>query len=100
MHRKCFFSNKIYKKACNIGCRKIVSITKYNEKNCLKCITLQKKLSASPKNGNPPIKNNGPSLTKEVTPRDTKLVSKTTFNVEVEIRPNRTSLILPIVSSF
>ena len=45
------------------GCKKIVSITKCNEKNCLKRITLQKKLSASPKNGNPPpIKNNGPSL--------------------------------------
>ena len=36
------------------GCKIIVSITKCNEKNCLKCITLQKKLSASPKNGNPP----------------------------------------------
>ena len=44
------------------GCKKIVSITKCYEKNCLKRITLQKKLSASPKNGNPPDKNNGPSL--------------------------------------
>ena len=39
-----------------ICCKKIVSITKCNEKNCLKCITLQKKLSASPKNGKPPDK--------------------------------------------
>ena len=31
---------------------------------------------------------------------DTTLVSMTTSNVEVEIRPNCTSLILPIVSSF
>ena len=31
---------------------------------------------------------------------DTKLVSMTTFNVEVEIRPNCTSLIFPVVSSF
>ena len=38
------------------GCKKIASITKCNEKNCLKRITLQKKLSASPKNGNPPDK--------------------------------------------
>ena len=48
------------------GCKKIVSITICNEKKCLKRITLQKILSASPKNGNPPppppIKNNGPSL--------------------------------------
>ena len=36
------------------GCKKIVSITKCNEKNCLKRITLQKKLSASLKNGYPP----------------------------------------------
>ena len=36
------------------GCKKIVLITKCNLKNCLKCITLQKKLSSSPKNGNPP----------------------------------------------
>ena len=70
MHRKCFFfPNKIYKKACNFfqnGCKKIVFITKCNEKNCLKRITLYKKLSASPKNGTPPpppIKNNGPTLT-------------------------------------
>ena len=47
-----FFSNKIYKKACNIfknGCKKIVSITKCNEKNCLKCITLQKNCLQVPK---------------------------------------------------
>ena len=31
---------------------------------------------------------------------DTKLVSMTTFDVEAEIKPNCTSLILPIVSSF
>ena len=40
-----FFSSKIYKKACNIlknGCKKIVFITKCNEKNCLKRITLKK----------------------------------------------------------
>ena len=49
-----FFSNKTYKKACNVFCKKIVLITKCNEKNCLKRITLEKKLSASPKNGNPP----------------------------------------------
>ena len=42
--------------------KKIVFITKCNEKNCLKHITLEKKLSTSPKNGNPLIKNNGPSL--------------------------------------
>ena len=35
-----------------------------------------------------------------VSTGDTKLVSMTTSNVEVEIRPNCTSLILPIVSSF
>ena len=54
-----FFSNKIYKMpvtSLKNGCKKIVSITKCNEKNCLKHVTLQKKLSASPKNGNPPIK--------------------------------------------
>ena len=61
-----FFSNKIYKKPVTFfknGCKIIVSITKCNEENCLKCITLQKRLSASPKNGNPLIKTNGPSLT-------------------------------------
>ena len=55
--RSVFLSNKIYKKPVTFfknGCKKIVSITKCNEKNCLKCITLHKKLSASPKNGNPP----------------------------------------------
>ena len=36
------------------GCKKIVFITKCDEENCLKCIALWKKLSASPKNGNPP----------------------------------------------
>ena len=36
--------------------KKIVFITTCNEKNCLKRTTLQKKLSTSPKNGNPPIK--------------------------------------------
>ena len=61
------FSNKIDKKACNVfknGCKKIVFITKCDEKNCLKCITLWQKLSASPRNGNPPapIKNNGSPL--------------------------------------
>ena len=38
-----FFSNKIYKKACNIFemvVKKIVFITKCNEKSCLKRITL------------------------------------------------------------
>ena len=38
------------------GCKKNVSITKCNEKNCLKHIILHKKFSASPKNGNPPVK--------------------------------------------
>ena len=62
-----FLSNKIYKKPVTFfknGCKKFVYITKCNEKNCLKRITLHKKLSASPKNGNPPppIKSNGPSL--------------------------------------
>ena len=48
------------------------------KKNCLKCITLQKKLSASPKNGNPsptPDKNSGPSL----NIRDISLKSETNF---------------------
>ena len=36
------------------GRKKIVFITKCDEKNCLKRITLWKKLSATPKNGNPP----------------------------------------------
>ena len=44
MHvHKVFISNKIYKKACNVfknGCKKIVFITKSNEKNCLKRIIL------------------------------------------------------------
>ena len=35
-----------------------------------------------------------------VSTGDTKLISMTTFDVEVEIRPNCTSLILPIVLSF
>ena len=38
-----FFSDKIYKKACNVfknGCKKIVFTTKCNEKNFLKRITL------------------------------------------------------------
>ena len=63
MHKKCLF--QIYKKACNVfknDRKKIVFITKCDEKICLKHITLKKKLSASPKNGNSPIKNNGPSL--------------------------------------
>ena len=38
------------------GLKKIVFITKCNEKNCLEPITLSEKVSASPKNGNPPIK--------------------------------------------
>ena len=57
--RSVFFSNKIYKKPVTFfknGCKKIVSITKCYEKNCFKHITLQKKLSGSPKNGNPPDK--------------------------------------------
>ena len=45
MHaQEVLFFQKTYKKACNIlknGCKKIVSITKCNEKNCLKHITLQ-----------------------------------------------------------
>ena len=56
---------KIYKKAHTFfknGGKKIVLITKCNEKNCLKRISLRKKLSASPKNGPPPYKNNFPSL--------------------------------------
>ena len=59
MHaQEVFISNKIYKKACNgfqNGRKKIDFITKSHEKNCLKCIILGKKLSASPKNGNPLI---------------------------------------------
>ena len=67
MHaQEVLFSNKIYKKACNVFLKMIIKIivfiTKCNEKNCLKYITLEKKLSASPKNGNPSIKYNGPSL--------------------------------------
>ena len=60
-----FFLNKIYKQVCNIFkmvIKKIPFITKCNKKNCLKHITLQKKLSAGTKHGNPPIKNNGSSL--------------------------------------
>ena len=56
-HKGFFFSNETYKKACNVfknGHKKIVFITKFNEKTCLKHITLWKKLSASPKNGNLP----------------------------------------------
>ena len=47
-----FFSNKIYKKPVTFfknGCKKIVSITKCNEKNCLKCITLKKIVCKSQK---------------------------------------------------
>ena len=66
MHKKCFFfPNKIYKKSCNVlknGCKKIVFITKCNEKKLFETHYSLKKLSASPKNGNPLIKNNGPSL--------------------------------------
>ena len=45
------------------GCKRIVFITKCNEKLFETHNSSEKKLSASPKNGNPPIKNNGPSLT-------------------------------------
>ena len=41
------FSNKIYKKACNIfknGCKNCFQYTTCNEKNCLKRITLLKKI--------------------------------------------------------
>ena len=41
--RSAFISNKIYKKPMAFfknGCKKIVSIIKCNEKNCLKRITL------------------------------------------------------------
>ena len=47
-----FFSNKIYKKPVTFfknGCKKIVFITKCNEKNCLKCITLKKNCLQVPK---------------------------------------------------
>ena len=64
-----FFQIRYIKKPVTFfknGCEKIVFITKCKEKNCLKRITLQKKLSASPKNGKimvrplmiaPPIRN-------------------------------------------
>ena len=43
--------------------KKLFSLQNVMKKNCLKCITLLKKLSASPKKGKPPPnKNNGPSL--------------------------------------
>ena len=44
MHtQEVFISNKIYEKACNVfynGRKKVVFITKCNEKNCLKRIIL------------------------------------------------------------
>ena len=42
-----FFPNKIYRKACNVFLEMVmknVFITKCNEKNCLKRITLLKKI--------------------------------------------------------
>ena len=44
--------------------KKLFSLQNVMKKNCLKCTTLLKRLSASLKYGNPPpsIKNNGPSL--------------------------------------
>ena len=54
-----YFKIRSIKKLVNVfknGRKKIVFITKCNEKNCLKRIILWKKLSASPKNGNPPGK--------------------------------------------
>ena len=36
------------------GCKKIVSVTKCNEKNCLKCITLNKNCLQVPKMVTPP----------------------------------------------
>ena len=69
MHKKCFFFQirSIEKLVTFLEMViKIVFITKCNEKNCLKCSTLWKKLSASPKNGNPsPPKKNGQSLKKQ-----------------------------------
>ena len=60
MHaQEVLFSNKTYKKPVMFfknDRKKIAFITKCNEKNCLKRITLEKKLSASHKNGNPLIK--------------------------------------------
>ena len=58
MHaQEVLFSNKIYKKACNIlknDHKKIVFITKCNEKNCLKRITLKKNCLQVPKMVTPP----------------------------------------------
>ena len=66
MHaHKVFISNKIYRKACYVFLKMVIKnvfMTKSNEKN-LFALSFRKKLSGSPNNGNPPIKNNGPSLT-------------------------------------
>ena len=60
MHaQEVLFSNKIYKKACNIfknDRKKIVFITKCNEKNCLKHITLKKNCLQVPNMVTPLIK--------------------------------------------
>ena len=51
-----FFQIRSIKKPATFfknGCKKIVYITKCNEKNCLETYYSSKKLSASPKNGNP-----------------------------------------------
>ena len=58
MHKKCFsFQIKYIEKPAtffNNGCKKIVFITKCNEKNMFeRHYFLEKKLSASPKNDNP-----------------------------------------------
>ena len=69
MHKKCFFFQiRSIEKPVTFfknGHKKIVFITKCNEKIVWNALFFRKKLSASPKNGNPPpppIKNNGPSL--------------------------------------
>ena len=68
IHKKCLFQIRSIIKPVTFfenGRKRIVFITKCNEKNSLTQIILWKKLFASPKNNPPPPhKNNGPSLKK------------------------------------
>ena len=67
MHKKCFSQIRSIKKPATFfknGRKKIVFITKCDEKNCLKRITLWKQIVCKSQNGNPPPpdKSNCPSL--------------------------------------
>ena len=91
MHKKCFFQIGSIKKPVKFfknGLKKIVFITKCDEKNCLKCITLWKKLSATPKNGNPP-----PPLDKKIMVHP--LCSKSwgeSSSVYTKLEPSRSTI--------